>query len=120
MNESEARERLETHTFYEHGDYDLERELKADEDAMHGDELDDSPTLSETVHSAVERMKEGGRIGVWVTYYGDMSSCAVWGSEIEALRDAVGGSKLCRFVKWGEEIRSIAFRSRMPVGDGYG
>lgn len=40
--------------------------------------------------------------GVWVVYYGDGSMVMAFGSEIDALREAVDSNAKVKFLKWGE------------------
>jgi hypothetical protein len=40
--------------------------------------------------------------GIWLAYYADWSGVAVFATEIEALRYAVGRSMQVEFREWGE------------------
>ena len=42
--------------------------------------------------------------GAWVAFYHDLSSVAVFGSELEALRYAISRGMVVKFVEYGKEI----------------
>ena len=45
--------------------------------------------------------------GAWVAYYSDYSGMALFGSEIEALRHAVGNSMTVAFWEFGRDLSDV-------------
>jgi hypothetical protein len=50
-------------------------------------------------------MTDDTKAGAWVTYYADWSGIAIFATELEALRYAVGRTMEVKFVEFGGEIR---------------